>query len=92
MSGKLDQSLDAIISTKHRAVGGRRRSQRQSAGRPAAATPVGGVRKTSRQPRNAATKQTPARAVAGNGESKVVVSNLVSAETSKLGLVRVFKR
>ncbi|KAI0799901.1 hypothetical protein GGR55DRAFT_471906 [Xylaria sp. FL0064] len=75
-SGKLDQPLDEIISTQRRAVGGRRRSQRRTAGRPVAAAPVGGVQKTSRQPRNAATKQAPAKAAGGNGESKVVVSNL----------------
>ncbi|KAI1279752.1 hypothetical protein F5Y07DRAFT_32637 [Xylaria sp. FL0933] len=75
-SGKLDQPLDEIISTQRRAVGGRRRSQRRTSGRPVAAAPVGGVQKTSRQPRNAATKQAPAKAAGGNGESKVVVSNL----------------
>ncbi|KAI1422089.1 hypothetical protein F5Y12DRAFT_650787 [Xylaria sp. FL1777] len=75
-SGKLDQPLDEIISTQRRAVGGRRRSQRRPAGRPVAAAPVGGVQKTSRQPRNAATKQAPAKTGSGNGESKVVVSNL----------------
>lgn len=77
-SGKLDQPLDEIISTQRRAVGARRRNPRHSAGRPAAASPVGGVQKTSRQPRNAATKQAPAKAAGNHGESKVVVSNLVS--------------
>ncbi|KAI0555956.1 hypothetical protein F4679DRAFT_11421 [Xylaria curta] len=80
-SGKLDQPLDEIISTQRRAVGGRRRSQRRSAGRPVATAPVGGVQKTPRQPRNAATKQAPAKAAGGNGESKVVVSNLDVNET-----------
>ncbi|KAJ2985722.1 hypothetical protein NUW58_g5380 [Xylaria curta] len=75
-SGKLDQPLDEIISTQRRTVGGRRRSQRRSAGRPVATAPVGGVQKTSKQPRNAATKQVPAKAAGANGESKVVVSNL----------------
>ncbi|KAI0407878.1 hypothetical protein F4802DRAFT_491152 [Xylaria palmicola] len=74
-SGKLDQPLDEIISTQRRVVG-RRRTQRRSTGRPAAAAPVGGVQKTARQPRNAATKQVPTKAAGGNGESKVVVSNL----------------
>ncbi|KAI2642268.1 hypothetical protein GGS21DRAFT_297405 [Xylaria nigripes] len=76
MSGKLDQPLDEIISTQRRAIGGRRRSQRQSSGRPAATAPVGGVQKTSKQPRNAAAKQVPAKAAGGHVESKVVVSNL----------------
>lgn len=78
MSGKLDQSLDEILSTQRRAVGDRRRSQRRSSGRPATTAPVGGVQKNSRQTRAAATKQAPAKAVTGHGESKVVVSNLVS--------------
>ncbi|KAI1813837.1 RNA recognition domain-containing protein [Poronia punctata] len=72
MSNKLDTPLDEIISS--RAVG-RRRNQRRSTGRPAAAAPVGGVQKTSRQPRNAG-KQAPTKAAGGYGESKVVVSNL----------------
>ena len=78
MSGKLDQSLDEILSTQRRAAGGRRRSQRRSSGRPTTAAPVGGVQKNSRQTRATATKQAPAKAVTGHGESKVVVSNLVS--------------
>ncbi|KAI5928061.1 RNA recognition domain-containing protein [Camillea tinctor] len=77
MSGKLDQPLDEIISSQRRAVaGGRRRSQRRPAGRPATTAPIGGVQKTSKQNRAATTKQTPAKAAGGNGESKVVVSNL----------------
>ncbi|RYC61679.1 hypothetical protein CHU98_g4543 [Xylaria longipes] len=75
-SGKLDQPLDEIISTQRRAVGGRRKSQRRSAGRPVATAPIGGVQKTARLPRNATAKQAPAKAAGGNGESKVVVSNL----------------
>ncbi|RYP78035.1 hypothetical protein DL770_006967 [Monosporascus sp. CRB-9-2] len=76
MSGKLDQSLDEILSTQRRAAGGRRRSQRRSSGRPAPAAPVGGVQKNLKQSRAAATKQAPAKATGGHGESKVVVSNL----------------
>ncbi|XXG97203.1 hypothetical protein Hte_003498 [Hypoxylon texense] len=77
MSGKLDQSLDEILSTQRRAAGGRRGNRlRRPAGRPATTAPVGGVQKTSRQTRAAATKQTPAKAAGGHGESKVVVSNL----------------
>ncbi|KAI1269634.1 RNA recognition domain-containing protein [Xylariaceae sp. FL1019] len=77
MSGKLDQSLDAIISTQRRGTpAGRRRNPRRAAGGPAPAAPVGGVQKTSKQPRNAGAKQAPAKAPRGNVESKVVVSNL----------------
>ncbi|KAI1344043.1 RNA recognition domain-containing protein [Xylariaceae sp. FL0016] len=78
MSGKLDQSLDEILSTQRRTgagAGARRRSTRRTAGRPATAAPVGGVQKT-KQARAAATKQAPAKAAGGSGESKVVVSNL----------------
>ncbi|KAI0161556.1 RNA recognition domain-containing protein [Xylariaceae sp. FL1272] len=77
MSGKLDQSLDAIISTQRRGTpAGRRRNPRRAAGRPTTTAPVGGVQKTSKQPRNAGAKQAPAKAPRGNVESKVVVSNL----------------
>jgi THO complex subunit 4 len=85
MSGKLDQSLDEILSTQRRAAGRRRGTQRRSVGRPAATAPVGGVQKTSKQPRNAAAKQTPAKNAGSNGESKVVVSNLVSDAFPDLG-------
>ncbi|KAI8964782.1 hypothetical protein F5Y11DRAFT_345235 [Daldinia sp. FL1419] len=76
MSGKLDQSLDEIVSTQRRVGGkGGRQNPRRSARRTTTTAPVGGVQKTSRQPRAAATKQIPAKAT-GSGESKVVVSNL----------------
>ncbi|KAI2632075.1 RNA recognition domain-containing protein [Hypoxylon sp. NC1633] len=76
MSGKLDQSLDEILSTQRRTAGGRRRGLRRPAGRPATSAPVGGVQKTSRQPRTATAKQAPAKGAGAYGESKVVVSNL----------------
>ena len=76
MSGKLDQSLDEILKTRPR--GDRRgRSARRGPGRPAAAAaPVGGVTKTTRQPKQSkAVTTTPAPAV--SGESKIMISNLV---------------
>ncbi|KAK1481274.1 RNA recognition domain-containing protein [Colletotrichum cuscutae] len=79
MSGKLDQSLDEILSTQRRSAGGPgRRSQRRSTGgRPAAAAPVGGVQKTSRPARGAAAnKPNAAKPAQGSGDSKVIVSNL----------------
>ncbi|CAJ2511633.1 Uu.00g072580.m01.CDS01 [Anthostomella pinea] len=76
MSGKLDQSLDEILSTTRSTRGGRRQPQRRAARQTTTAAPVGGVRKTSKQTRGAATKLTPGRAAGGHGESKVVVSNL----------------
>ncbi|KAH9907902.1 RNA recognition domain-containing protein [Xylariomycetidae sp. FL2044] len=76
MSGKLDQSLDEILTTQRRAGPARRRTNRRPAGRPATTAPAGGVQKTSKQARTAGTKQAPAKNTGGNGESKVVVSNL----------------
>ncbi|KAF6833147.1 RNA recognition domain-containing protein [Colletotrichum musicola] len=77
MSDKLNQSLDEILSTQRRTSGGpRRRSQRRSTGRPAAAAPVGGVQKTSKPARAAATKPNAAKPAPGAGDSKVIVSNL----------------
>ena len=77
MSGKIDKSLDEILSdTRQR--GGRRRSQRRAAGRPAAAPPVGGVQKTAKPTRGGAAKVAGAKGAAPSGDSKVIVSNLVS--------------
>lgn len=74
MSGKLNQSLDEIVSSTRKASG--RRNPRRSAGRPTTTAPVGGVQKNSKKPA-AATKQAPTKAVGGPGDNKVVVSNLV---------------
>jgi len=75
-SGKLDQSLDEILSTQRKTAG--RRSTRRAAGRPAAPTaPSGGVKKTVKAPRNGG-KPTPAKGSGLVGESKIMVSNLVS--------------
>ncbi|ORY56057.1 mlo3-like protein [Pseudomassariella vexata] len=77
MSGKLNQSLDEIVSTSRRQSSRRGgRATRRSIGRPTTTAPVGGVQKITRPPRGAAPKQAPAKAIGGNGESKVVVSNL----------------
>lgn len=79
MSGKLDQSLDEILSTNKRSVvrgkgrGNRRVSQ---PGRAAAvAAPVGGVKKNLRQAKGAV-KATPT-GPAASGDSRIQVSNLV---------------
>jgi THO complex subunit 4 len=78
MSGKLDQSLDEILSTQRKAGGRRGRNPaRRASGRIATTAPVGGVQKNSKKPQ-AAAKQAPAKASGGPGDSKVVVSNLVS--------------
>ncbi|ETS79577.1 hypothetical protein PFICI_09430 [Pestalotiopsis fici W106-1] len=76
MSGKLDQSLDEIVSTQRKAGGRRgRNTTRRASGRTTTVAPVGGVQKNSKKPQTAA-KQAPAKASGGPGDSKVVVSNL----------------
>ncbi|KAG8350509.1 hypothetical protein FVEN_g11315 [Fusarium venenatum] len=74
MSGKLDQSLDDITQAQRR--GARRRSNpRRSAGRPAAAAPIGGIQKNTKPARGSGAKPVPAKA-APNKDSKIIVSNL----------------
>jgi THO complex subunit 4 len=77
MSGKLDQSLDEILSTQRKGAGNNRRSARRPVARPTTAAPVGGVRKSAKPARGAAAKPTPAKASGAVGESKIQVSNLV---------------
>ena len=79
MSGKLDQSLDEILSTQRRGKSNARgRGGRRSAGgKPANAAPAGGIQKNTKPARNAA-KPAPAKSAGLTGESKIVVSNLVS--------------
>lgn len=76
MSGKLDQSLDEILSTQ-RKTAGRRTNRRGPAGRPATTAPVGGIKKTVKPARNQG-KPAPAKASGLTGESKIMVSNMVS--------------
>ncbi len=79
MSGKLDQSLDEILTNQRRNQQGRRRSQRRTAGttRPTPAAPAGGIQKNTK-PARGATKPAPAKGAGMSGESKIMVSNLVS--------------
>ncbi len=78
MSGKLDQSLDAIMTDSGAKSGGRGGSRRGPPRRAAVkakvapAAPTGGVQKSTRPPRNAPT----APAVVPPGDSKIIVSNL----------------
>lgn len=86
MSGKLDQSLDEIVSTQRKTGGRRGRNPvRRASGRPATTAPVGGVQKSTKKPQTAA-KQAPTKASGGPGDSKVVVSNLVSEAHTILGV------
>lgn len=79
MSGKLDQSLEEITSTTRRASAGRRKTQRRSAVRAKAAiAPSAGVKKTTKAVRKTGAKAAPASTAPVKGDSKVIVSNLVS--------------
>ena len=79
MSGKLDQSLDEILSTRRKTVGRRGRGRRVGAGTKAAtAAPVGGIQKNQKATKAAPAKSAvPSGPAAGSGESKIIVSNLV---------------
>ena len=78
MSGKLDQSLDEILSSRRKTAGrGGRGGRRVGNGtKAAAAAPVGGIRKNTRGAKTAPAK-IPSGPAAGSGESKIIVSNLV---------------
>lgn len=82
MSGKLDQSLDEILSTNKRSVirgKGRGRRRVSQPGRPApVAAPVGGVKKNAKQAKGAV-KAVPTGPSGATGDSRIQVSNLVSA-------------
>ncbi|ROV97755.1 hypothetical protein VMCG_07412 [Cytospora schulzeri] len=73
MSGKVDQSLDEIISTQK---SGNRRSSARKPARPASKAPVGGVHKNTKPARGTGAKHAPARGAKNTGESKIIVSNL----------------
>jgi len=81
MSGKLDQSLDEILSTQRRGGAGARgrgragRRAPQTGRTTAVVAPVGGVKKSVRLARGAA-KSVPTGPSGANGDSKIVVSNL----------------
>lgn len=78
MSGKLDQSLDEITTAQKRTAGRRRNPPRRTAGRPVVTAPIGGIRKNTKPARGPGAKAVPARAAPLSGESKIIVSNLVS--------------
>jgi THO complex subunit 4 len=75
MSGKLDQSLDEILSTQRKGAN-RRSGRRAGAARPATTAPIGGIKKNTKPARNTA-KPAPAKATGLTGESKIMVSNMV---------------
>lgn len=83
-SGKLDQSLDEILSTQRRANRGRGNRRASAGNRPATTAPAGGIQKN--KPARNATKPAPAKGSGVVGESKIVVSNLVSRSALTLSL------
>ena len=83
MSGKLDQSLDEILSsTRRTSVGKGRRVSRRTSAKPVHVAPSGGVKKPARGAKVTAQK-TPT-GPSGNGESKILVTGLVRIPESPL--------
>ena len=77
MSGKLDQSLDEILSTRPKGGRGRGRGRRvPNATRVTTAAPAGGIQKSTRAKATAKSAITNG-AVPVVGDSKIIVSNLV---------------
>jgi THO complex subunit 4 len=80
MSGKLDQSLDEILSTQKSTRGGRGirrgRGTRSTRTSTASAAPVGGVKKNLKQGKGAV-KAIPTGPAGGSLDSRIQVSNLV---------------
>lgn len=83
MSGKLDQSLDDILSTRRptarRDRGGRRAA---SSARTMVAAPAEGIKKSSKVARGVVRTAVPSGPAAGNGEFKIIVSNLIRTASS----------
>lgn len=83
MSGKLDQSLDDILSTRRQTArrdrGGRRAA---SSARTMVAAPAEGIKKSSKVARGVVRTAVPSGPAAGNGEFKIIVSNLIRTASS----------
>lgn len=90
MSGKLDQSLDQIMTDRKTTNPKPRRARTQRAAgqraKAAIAAPTGGVQKNTKGPKNA--PKGPAAASAPSGDSKILVSNLPEDVSETLVKVR----
>lgn len=89
--GKLDQSLDEIMKDTKPARAGRGRAPRRAAAvKSAAATaaPAGGIAKKTRAPKAPRTAAPVAATIPVSGESKIIVSGLVSQATCSCLLMR----
>lgn len=81
MSGKLDQSLDQILSDRKSSTRGRGRGRGRrvaNAARVTKAAPAGGIQKNTRTKNTAAAAPTANGAANAGTETKIIVSNLVS--------------
>ena len=79
MSGKLDQSLDDILSSRPRGGRAARRGRRAVTAGTKVATPAptGGVQKSTKATKATTKTAAPNGPAAGTGDSKIIVSNLV---------------
>ncbi|CZR51830.1 related to RNA annealing protein [Phialocephala subalpina] len=87
MSGKLDKSLDEIISTQRtsaRGRGNRVRTRRSAAGKAAVAAPVGGIKKTVKGAKGAGKSVPTGPSGLGNGEGRILVSGLPKDITEQM--------
>lgn len=85
MSGKLDQSLDEILSSRRHSArrGGRGANRNTNTSKRTVAPPVGGIKKNhaTRNARGAGRQVVPSGPADGAGASKIIVSNLVCINT-----------
>ena len=86
MAGKLDQSLDEILSTHRRTANrpshGRRHKGNKDSTAPAT-SPVGGVKKATKASTRGGRASVPTGPSAGSVDGKIIVSNLVRWNFSK---------
>ena len=80
MAGKLDQSLDEILKDRRSSARPRRNRRSTGGAKPStvATPPVGGVKKVTKPVKIAGKANIPTGPSSGSGESKIIVSNLVS--------------
>ncbi len=89
MSGKLDQSLDEILTSRRQTArrgrggrGGRGGRRVPNTAKTTVAAPAGGIKKNTKAVKGAVRAAVPSGPAAGNGESKIIVSNLVGTSGS----------
>ena len=80
MSGKLDQSLDEILSSQRRSARQPRTRRLAGSHKASAVSPVGGVKKHTAPSKSVARVKIPSGPGGLSGDSKVIVSNLVGLD------------